>query len=197
MFALLTGLTVHEFAHAKSAELSGDDTARRAGRVSLNPLDHLDPIGTIMMVFMALSGVGIGWAKPVPVNPHNLRHPRWDNVKVSLWGPLANICFAFVLGMMVRALPIGFRDWSDLLKVCVEVNLTLAFFNLIPIPPLDGSHILSGLLPIEQARAYDRFMGQFGVFLLIGLLVVGRDLLWSIIGPPIFHLFHLFTGSWF
>jgi Zn-dependent protease len=185
---------VHEFAHAKSAELSGDDTARLAGRISLNPIDHLDPFGTVMMVFMAISGVGFGWAKPVPVNPYRFRHPRWDNVKVSLWGPLSNVIFALVIGLVVRFLPLQLASLYELLLVMVQVNLTLAFFNLIPIPPLDGSHIFSGLLPVELAQSYDRFMAQYGMFMLIGVIVFGRNVLWMTLAPPVSFLFRLFTG---
>lgn len=146
------------------------------------------------MVFMAISGVGIGWAKPVPVNPLRMRHPRWDNIKTSLSGPLSNVLFALVVGMIVRFLPVSIVLHHPFLLVIVQVNLTLAFFNLIPIPPLDGSHILSGLLPIESARAYDRFMGQFGMLILIGIIIAPGNILWSIIGPPMDILFGLFTG---
>lgn len=194
MVALIMALTVHEYAHAKSAELAGDDTAKFAGRVSLNPLDHLDPIGTLMMAFMAIGGMGIGWAKPVPVNPFRMRHPRWDNVKVSLWGPLSNLTFALGVGLLVRILPDAVVQEYRLLIVLVRVNLSLAMFNLIPIAPLDGSHILSGLLPADAARSYERFMGQYGMLLLLGLIFVGGDLLWAVIGPPMHFLFTLFTG---
>jgi Zn-dependent protease len=192
--ALLVCLTVHEFAHAKSAELSGDDTARLAGRISLNPIDHLDPLGTIMMVFMAISGVGFGWAKPVPINPLRFRHPRWDSVKVSLWGPLSNVLFALALGVIIRFLPVMIVVKYPVLLIMVQVNLTLAFFNLIPIPPLDGSHIFSGLLPAEQARSYDRLMGQYGMFILIMLMISGRGVLRHLIGVPVAFLFRLFIG---
>ena len=91
MVALVICITIHEFAHAYSAYRAGDDTPKAQGRISLNPLDHLDPMGTIMMVVSSLSGFGIGWGKPVQINPYNFRHPRWDNLRVSLWGPLSNL----------------------------------------------------------------------------------------------------------
>jgi Zn-dependent protease len=198
MFALVISLTVHEFAHAKAAQLAGDDTAKRAGRVSLNPLDHLDPMGTLMMIMASLSGIGIGWAKPVPVNVLNMRHPRWDNIKVSLWGPLSNLCLAFAFGMlmrvMIRMAPAALLPWSDLILDCIIVNVSLAVFNLVPVAPLDGSHILSGLLPVEQARQYDRFMGQFGFLILLAIIFVRPEILGMIIGPPIIFFLRLFVG---
>ena len=102
MAALVICITVHEFAHAYSAYRAGDDTPRLQGRISLNPLDHLDPVGTIMMVVSSISGFGIGWGKAVQINPYNFRHPRWDNLRVSLWGPLSNILTAAAVGTIYR-----------------------------------------------------------------------------------------------
>lgn len=184
---LIVSLTIHELAHAKSAEIAGDDTARRAGRISLNPLDHLDPLGTVMMVISSWSGFGLGWAKPVPVNSARLRHPRWDNLKVSLWGPLSNVLIAIIAALVLRfaGSHLGTND-SRIVMMFIEVNLGLALFNMLPICPLDGSHIMSALLPIEQARRYDNFMGRFGQLMLLGLIMVPGSL-GAIIGPP-FHL---------
>ena len=102
MVALMFAITIHEFAHAYSAVRCGDDTPRRQGRVSLNPIDHLDTMGTIMMVISSLAGFGIGWGKPVSINPYNFKNQRWDNLKVSLWGPLSNILLAAVIGLFLR-----------------------------------------------------------------------------------------------
>lgn len=202
MLVLVVSLTVHELAHAKAAEVAGDDTARLAGRISINPLDHLDPIGTVMMIITSLSGIGIGWAKPVPVNPARFRHPRWDNLKVSLWGPLSNLLLALVFAQVIRFFghQLGQTDML-ILDYFVIINIGLAIFNLLPISPLDGSHIMSALLPIDRARRYDLFMMQYGNMLLLGLVFIGPMLhipiLRMIIGPPRMLLYQLFTGiSW-
>ena len=191
--AFLTALTIHEYAHARAALAAGDDTAKLAGRISLNPLDHLDPIGTMMFVFMLLNGWGIAWGKPVPVNPYRFKSPRWDSLKVSLWGPLSNLLLAIVLSIVLRlAGPHIANPYAQLLGICVLINLALAFFNLIPVPPLDGSKIFSSLLPYETARRYDHTMGRYGLIILMVILftgVVGR-----IIGPPVSILFHLLVG---
>lgn len=196
---VLVSLTIHELAHAKAAEVAGDSTARLAGRISLNPFDHLDPMGTIMMITSSWFGIGIGWAKPVPVNPALLKHPRWDSLKISLWGPLSNMLIALGLGMVAR---FGWQhinvDDLSIINTAILINLGLAVFNLIPIAPLDGSHILSALLPIEQARKYDMFFAKYAMLPLIALVVIaplmGFPILDKILDPPIGFLFTLFTG---
>ena len=202
ILALVICLTIHEFSHAYSAYRAGDDTARAHGRLSLNPLDHLDPLGTIFMVLAAIQGFGIGWAKPVPVNPNNFKHPRWDNLRVSLWGPLSNLITAAVVGTIIRFSGPHFllSNVGLFLEVLVLVNISLAVFNLIPIAPLDGSHIMSSLLPHEMARRYDQVMGRWGMLIFIGLIVLGSrgsgfDVLGMILFPPMRFFFHLFTGG--
>lgn len=195
MVALIICITIHEFAHAYSAVRAGDDTPRKQGRISLNPIDHLEPMGTIMMVVSSLSGFGIGWGRPVQVNPHNFSRPRWDDLRVSLWGPLSNILTAAVTGTALR---FGAKSMSEpvlmFLVTLTLISIGLAIFNLLPIAPLDGSHILSALLPYEQAAAYNRFMGQFGMLIFLGLIFLGRGLLSDILGPPRWFLWKLFTG---
>lgn len=196
MAALIICITIHEFAHAYSAYRAGDDTAKKLGRVSLNPLDHLDPMGTVMMVVTVFSGFGIGWGKPVPVNPYNLRHPRRDNLMVSLWGPLSNLITAALTGAVLRFFAPAMSDnVYEFVALLTLISIGLAVFNLIPISPLDGSHIVSALLPYEQARRYDQFMGQFGmiVFLLL-IFLGGSSVLPAVLGPPRAFLWHLFTG---
>lgn len=193
VLAFLLALTVHEYAHARAAVSAGDDTPRLHGRLSLNPLDHLDPVGTVMFAITLLYGFGIAWGKPVPVNPYNFKSPRWDNLRVSLWGPVSNIIAAFVLSVILRfhLLPLD-AAFYQLFLICIRLNLVVAFFNLIPVPPLDGSHVLSSLLPYELARRYDSFASRYGFFLLILLLITG--LAGAIIRHPVDFLTRIFIG---
>ncbi|BCW98913.1 MAG: peptidase M50 [Armatimonadota bacterium] len=193
LFAVVVSITVHEFAHAASAVLAGDDTPRRQGRISLNPVDHFDPVGFIMIVFMTVTGFGIGWGKPVMVNPANFRNPRRDDVLVSLWGPVSNIIMATVCAILLRTGVLAFTPGLRyFLIIMVIVNIGLALFNLIPLPPLDGSHILQGILPPESARSYAQFASQYGMAILLLLLVTGGVRL--IIGPPRDLLMTLLLG---
>lgn len=200
MFVLIVSITVHEFAHAKAAYLAGDDTARLAGRTSLNPLDHLDPMGTVMMIISSLAGFGIGWAKPVPVNPAKFRSPRWDSLKVSAWGPMSNLLMALVFSQVLRmtAPNLGHNDLK-MLFLFVLINIGLALFNLIPISPLDGSHIFSALLPHELSRSYDYFMARYGFSIAIAVIVVlpmmfHISIIGYVVGGPAGALYHQMTG---
>ena len=185
MSALVVCITIHEFAHAYSAYRAGDDTPRAQGRLSLNPIDHLDPIGTIMMIMSSISGFGIGWGKPVQINPYNFKHPRWDNLRVSLWGPLSNILTAVVVGIALRLTVTYLPPNAALFMFYLAlISIGLAVFNLIPISPLDGSHILSSLLPHEHARQYDMIMSRYGALIFLGLIFLAPEVLHAIIGPP-------------
>jgi Zn-dependent protease len=199
---ILFALTVHEFAHALLAYRFGDPTAKNMGRLTLNPIPHLDPIGTILL-FIAF----IGWAKPVPVNPNNLKNPHRDMLWIALAGPMSNFLLAFIFGVIFRVLYHGgyFSEGGTvaislqlLLKYSVSINLILAFFNLIPIYPLDGSKVLAGLLPDGPAELFRRTAG-YGPFLLIGLIAIGRigntSVLWSLIGPPVRYFSEVFAGQ--
>jgi len=186
--AIVIGITVHEFAHAKSAQLAGDPTPGHHGRVTLNPLAHFDPIGTIALLL-----AGFGWGRPVPVNPFLMRRPRTDNILVSLWGPLSNFIVAAVFAIPLR---FGFAGaYAVVLIYIVIVNLVLGIFNLLPIHPLDGSHILSGLLPLQQARKYDLFIHQYGLLLMLLLFVTRQWTLHYLVGVPVNLLFGLLTGG--
>ena len=191
--AFLVAITVHEYAHARAALAAGDDTAKLAGRVSLNPIKHLDPVGTVFLLLMIIRGFPIAWGKPVPINSYNFKNPRWDSLKVSLWGPLSNVITAFALGLMFRWLVVPIAPaYAEFFGKCILINLALAFFNLIPVPPLDGAHILSSLLPIEMAREYNSVLSRYGIMILIVVLITGIPSL--IILPPVKILFTLFTG---
>ena len=175
---ILFALTFHEFAHAWSAKKLGDPTAENMGRLSLNPLVHLDPTGTIMIFITVMSGFGIGWAKPVPVDPQNLRNPRRDMLWIALAGPVSNLILAFVFTAIFTSLTPaeGLTNlFRQMLLIGISINLILAIFNMIPIPPLDGSKILMGLLPEEQARQYSQ-VEMYGPMLLIGLIVADQML---------------------
>jgi len=193
--AFFTALTVHEYAHARAALAQGDDTARQAGRISLNPIDHLDPLGTIMFFMTMLNGgIGVAWGKPVPVNPYRFKNPRRGSLLVSIWGPFSNILFALVLALLFRfMITRGFAlNYIGLVGVCISMNLVLALFNMIPVPPLDGSKVLSNLLPYESARRYDIFMARYGFLILLGILFTG--VVRIVLGPPREMLFRLLTG---
>ena len=185
---VLVSLTIHEAAHAWTAERLGDPTARMLGRVSLNPVVHIDPIGTLLLPLVALlSGLPIiGWAKPVPVNINRLRHHRRDFMIVAAAGPVSNLAQAVVGGLLFQALSFGGAEAgyaSLILKAFVQINLLLAFFNLIPIPPLDGGNVLAGLLPESGAVLLDG-LRQWGFILLYALMLTG--VLSQLILPPTF-----------
>jgi Zn-dependent protease len=191
LIVLVLSLTVHEFSHAWVAWRLGDDTAARMGRLTLNPIPHLDLIGTIVLPLM---GAPIGWAKPVPVNPANFRRNvrmSTGDILVSVAGPLSNLAFAFVaavlLGTLARISPSLVVEGAParlLLGMLMATNIGLAMFNLLPIPPLDGSHVLGSLLPYRFRDAWDRF-AQLGPFLLLAMVLLGRGLLWRVLGPPV------------
>ena len=157
---LLISIAIHEFAHCWTTDRLGDDTPRRAGRVTLNPLAHLDPMGTVMMVLSSLSGFGIGWGKASPFNPLNFRHPARDRMLTAIAGPISNLlqmlCWAS-LGLIVQSLladSFSGHTFEIIKRVClygVIVNAALAMFNMLPIYPLDGHHLLSYLAP-RQVR---------------------------------------------
>lgn len=165
---LLFSVIIHEVAHGWVAYRMGDPTAKMMGRLTLNPLKHLDPLGTLLLFV-----VGFGWAKPVPVNFYNLRPRRKGLILVSSAGIAANILLAFLFQMLFKLLPESYSGvFLILIYFMVQINITLAAINLIPIPPLDGSKILMGLAPEQSRFLYSR-IGPYGFFIIIGLLYLG------------------------
>ena len=159
---LLICITVHEFAHAKVADMLGDPTPRYAGRLTLNPLSHLDPIG-----FLALLIVRIGWAKPVPVNPYNFKDPERGMMMVGLAGPAANFILAWFLAVIVRTVPLPSYFWVSVLHATIWINLALMVFNLLPIPPLDGSRIFTRYFSAEVQFNLERY----GFLILLAVII--------------------------
>jgi Zn-dependent protease len=179
---ILMALTVHEASHALVAWLRGDPTAKRMGRLSLNPLRHLDPAGTLVFFITAWFGAGFGWAKPVPVNGRRLRDPRRDMIWISAAGPVSNLLFAGIIALVLYFLVnagvfAGYADWkwilAQMIMTGVTVNVILAFFNLIPLPPLDGSGILTGLLSPRAAMRYQQ-INRWGFMILLALIFLPR-----------------------
>jgi Zn-dependent protease len=184
--ALLVAITVHECAHAWTADRLGDPTARLAGRITLNPLAHLDPIGTLMILFFRF-----GWGKPVPFDPFNLRNPRRDAALISFAGPAANLILAIALASIIRLayLIVGPNAYTleQILTPFIFLAVALGIFNLIPIHPLDGGKILIGLLPQRIAYKWDAFLQRFGFFIILILIIpiFGFSPLFAIILPII------------
>jgi Zn-dependent protease len=194
---ILLALTFHEYAHAYAAYRYGDDTAKQSGRLTLNPLRHLDPLGTIM-IFL----VHFGWAKPVPVNPSRLGNPKKDMLWISAAGPLANMVLALASGLLIRVLlvmgntpdrhtAIGLLFF--ILVMSLQINLALAIFNILPIAPLDGSKILSALLPARYGKLI-YFLERYGPFILIGLILFGQATGVSVLGGLIWPFVDFFSA---
>ena len=209
VFALITAVTVHEFSHALVATGLGDNTARRFGRLSLNPMRHLDPGGSIMMLI-----AGFGWGKPVPVDPRQLSRGHTDTALVAAAGPLSNLIFAFLLaipfklGILVPAglsldraahvMTGGFSNGiADILALVIFFNLLLGIFNLLPLAPLDGSRVMAGFVPREHVSAYNKLQ-RSGPGLLVAIIMLdyalGLGVLWGIIGPVVRTLTTIATG---
>ena len=209
VLSLVVAITVHEFSHALVAVGLGDNTARRLGRLSLNPLRHLDPSGSVMMLL-----AGFGWGKPVPVDPRRLAHGHTGTALVAGAGPLSNVLVAFLLALPIKlgildptrpdlnrvahVMTGGLREGAaDIVGLMIFFNLLLAVFNLIPLSPLDGSRVLAGLVPSDRTPEYARLQ-QYGPAILVTLIMLdfflGIGILWRIIGPVVRGLTSVATG---
>lgn len=200
---LIMSIVIHEVAHGYSAYLLGDDTARLKGRLTLNPLKHLDPFGSVILpLFMLILNTGffIGWAKPVPYNPANLRNGKKGDFIVAISGIAANLMIALVFGLLMRFGPMlgiplstasgtALNPFYQISTMIVLMNLVLALFNLIPIPPLDGSKILFSFLP-ARLRYVENFLEKWGLFLLVFFIVF----VWNLVSPFIYVVFSFITG---
>ena len=193
LIVLLFSVVIHEISHGAMADYLGDPTAKYAGRLSLNPLRHLDLFGSVILPISLLiltrgQGPIFGWAKPVPINPYNFRDKKWGNLKVALAGPLSNFFVALFFGFLLRFF--NLPQLYDFLSVIVVLNLLLAIFNLVPIPPLDGSHLLFSLLP-EKTLRFQQFFFQYGIFILILFIY----LVFPLIYPLIFWIYRIIVGQ--
>ena len=208
-FSLVVAVTVHEFSHALVANGLGDSTAKRLGRLSLNPIRHLDPSGTVMMLV-----AGFGWGKPVPVDPHHLAHGHTGTALVAAAGPLSNLVVAFLLALPIKlnllgstrpsldgvaqVMTGGFEEGiADIIGLLIFFNLLLAVFNVIPLAPLDGSRVLAGMIPPDRVAGYARLQ-RHGPAILVTLVLsdflLGWGILWGIIGPVVRGLSSMATG---
>jgi len=187
---LILSVVLHEVSHGYAAEALGDPTARLAGRLTLNPLRHLDPVGSVIVPALTwfAGGFIFGWAKPVPFNPYNLRNQRWGEALVAMAGPISNAVLAVLFGLIVRFG--GFSGTTlDVLSFIVLINIILAIFNLIPVPPLDGSKILFAVLPYKYNNVRTT-LERYGFIFIIVFVVF----LWRFIIPVVATLFSFLTG---
>lgn len=200
---LILSIVLHEMAHAYAANALGDPTARLRGRLSGNPLVHMDPIGSVLVpafLFLTNAGFLFGWAKPVPYNPYNLRNAKWGEAFVAAAGPAVNILLAVIFAVLIRLAPaLGLPySFTDIASYIVYINILLAFFNMIPFPPLDGSKIIAAFLPLKGKMAYQNFvmkvesLGIFATFLFIFIMI---NLLWTPFSHLVGSVFTLMTGT--
>lgn len=199
LIILIFSVIIHEIAHGYMAEVLGDPTARLAGRLTLNPAKHIDPLGSVIIPALMLIGSGgkfaFGWAKPVPYNPYNLRNQKWGTIAVGAAGAFANFLLAVIFGLMLRyhaELGITPGPFADMLQTIVFTNIILGVFNLIPFPPLDGAKVLFALLPYRFQHIHDYLERNWVLFILFVFFFAQY-----IIAPISFFLFSIITGIGF
>lgn len=192
LIAIVFSISIHEFCHALLADRLGDSTPAYQGRLTLNPIAHLDPIGSLLIFFSVLSGFGIGWGKPVQFNPWNLKNPRRDAAIISLAGPLSNFIQAVFFALVVKVVP---EELKLFFLPFILINLSLGVFNLIPIHPLDGFKVVGGVLPPGLAFEWSK-LERYGLILLIFLIFpfFGQSLIGSVLVPVVRTLFSLLTS---
>lgn len=191
---LIMSVVIHEVSHGYAASILGDETARYQGRLTLNPLKHLDLFGSIILpliLVLTKAGFIFGWAKPVPYNPYNLRPGRWSEATVAVAGPASNLLIALVFGLVLRSNIFAFLGpaFVEITSAIVFINILLAIFNLVPIPPLDGSKILFALFPDRLVHFRESFE-RYGIFFVLIFIFF----LWRLIFPIIIWLFRLIAG---
>lgn len=190
---LLFAVTIHEYAHGRAALWLGDPTAQRMGRITLNPLPHVDPFGAICLFLF-----NFGWAKPVPVDPRYFRDVRKGIIAMSLAGPLANLGLALLAGILIRHFLYPNEIYLEILLLTIMMNIGLGLFNLLPIPPLDGSHVFENLLPAGASQRYRR-MARYGPVILMGVILLDNfahtGIIRHILLRPMFFLAHTFAGD--
>jgi Zn-dependent protease len=200
LIVLLFSVIIHELAHGYVAYSLGDPTAKHEGRLTLNPLKHLDPFGSVilpLLLFLAGSPFLFGWAKPVPVNPYNFRDKKYGEIKVSIAGPASNFLLAIFFGLILRFIPSELSAANPgiiiTLGYIVAINIWLAVFNLIPVPPLDGSWILFSILPARMQGAKN-FLRQYGIVIMV-LLILFAGSLWFALTSILFQIItgHILT----
>jgi len=201
--SLILSIVIHEMAHGYAANALGDPTARLAGRLSGNPLVHLDPLGSVIipaLLFFGNAGILFGWAKPVPYNPYNLSNKKYGEALVAAAGPAVNILLAFIFAMIIRSADIfGLSDsFVGLASYIVYINILLACFNMIPFPPLDGSKILMALLPFSAQQKYRTMIAsveRYGFFVTFLFIFIFINVFWGPFSIVIGTIFELMTGQ--
>ena len=193
VIVLIFSVVAHEVSHGYMAQFLGDPTARLAGRLTMNPIRHIDPMGSIVvpiLTYILPGGLMFGWAKPVPYNPYNLRDQKWGDTKVALAGPFTNLGIAVFFAIILRTSG-GYFDGSvqSIMHTIVFVNIILGIFNLIPIPPLDGSKVLLNALPLRY-----RYVGEYLERYSLVLILIFALFLWQLLIPPVHLLYALLVG---
>lgn len=197
LLALMIVITIHEFSHAVMAYFLGDPTAKLAGRISLNPLRHIDPLGLIM-VFL----VRIGWGKPTPVNPHFFKYPKRDQALTALAGPFSNLVLALLLAIPVKYMPLGFfPPFHRFLGILLDINILLFIFNMLPFPPLDGSKIIAIFIPKRFEFSYQQYLRggiiYFFLFILFDSFILSKIFGYSLLGQTMGFLFAFIKSAIF